>query len=378
MSGKMPVRVSEKMPAKDGRRLDLELMRVIACFFVIFNHTGENGFFRFSLCDSGSFRFWVYLAVSIFCKFSVPLFFMVSGALLLEREESLGRLWRHRIGKIALVLLAWSFFYYLDEVWLGWREFRLGDFAGQFLWGNWNLSFWYLYTYLAMLMTLPLLRKFAGSLTNREFVYLFSLAFVFSSLLPVLQYLLWQENHSFNSDFQLGWVCAQIFVCPLLGYFLRKRIPDFWSGRRLALLWAANLGGILVTAGLTVWKASLTGMLDENHSQSFYNLFAVLNAASVFAACTYLAGRGAALRRPLLRRLCALLQSMGSCTLGIYLLHLFFHQRLPFMGRLWDVFRVRLGLGDMISAFLYCGVIFLMGYGVTLVLKRVPLVRRLV
>ena len=70
--------------------------------------------------------------------------------------KSLGRLWRHRIGKIALVLLAWSFFYYLDEVWLGWREFRLGDFAGQFLWGNWNLSFWYLYTYLAMLMTLPL------------------------------------------------------------------------------------------------------------------------------------------------------------------------------------------------------------------------------
>lgn len=374
----MSVRVSERMPAIHGRRLDLELMRVIACFFVIFNHTGENGFFRFSLCDSGSLRFWVYLAVSIFCKFSVPLFFMVSGALLLEREESLGRLWRHRIGKIALVLLAWSFFYYLDEVWLGWREFRLGDFAGQFLWGNWNLSFWYLYAYLAMLMTLPLLRKFAGSLTNREFVYLFSLAFVFSSLLPVLQYLLWQENHSFNSDFQLGWVCAQIFVCPLLGYFMRKRIPDFWSGRRLALLWAANLGGILVTAGLTVWKASLTGMLDENHSQSFYNLFSVLNAASVFAACTYLAGRGAALRRPLLRRLCALLQSMGGCTLGIYLLHLFFHQRLPFMGRLWDVFRVRLGLGDMISAFLYCGVIFLMGYGVTLVLKRVPLVRRLV
>lgn len=374
----MSVRVSERMPAIHGRRLDLELMRVIACFFVIFNHTGENGFFRFSLCDSGSLRFWVYLAVSIFCKFSVPLFFMVSGALLLEREESLGRLWRHRIGKIALVLLAWSFFYYLDEVWLGWREFRLGDFAGQFLWGNWNLSFWYLYAYLAMLMTLPLLRKFAGSLTNREFVYLFSLAFVFSSLLPVLQYLLWQENHSFNSDFQLGWVCAQIFVCPLLGYFMRKRIPDFWSGRRLALLWTANLGGILVTAGLTVWKAFLTGMLDENHSQSFYNLFAVLNAASVFAACTYLAGRKAALRRPLLRRLCALLQSMGSCTLGIYLLHLFFHQRLPFMGRLWDVFRVRLGLGDMISAFLYCGVIFLMGYGVTLVMKRVPLARRLV
>ena len=45
MSGKMPVRVSERMPAKDGRRLDLELMRVIACFFVIFNHTGGERIF---------------------------------------------------------------------------------------------------------------------------------------------------------------------------------------------------------------------------------------------------------------------------------------------------------------------------------------------
>ena len=28
----------------DGVETDIELIRIIACFFVIFNHTGENGF----------------------------------------------------------------------------------------------------------------------------------------------------------------------------------------------------------------------------------------------------------------------------------------------------------------------------------------------
>ena len=85
--------------AQNQRHLDIELIRIIACFFVIFNHTGEDGFFLFSRYDWKSISFWIYLMISIFCKCSVPLFFAVTGALLLEKEETAGRLWRHRIGR---------------------------------------------------------------------------------------------------------------------------------------------------------------------------------------------------------------------------------------------------------------------------------------
>ena len=49
----------------DGVETDIELIRIIACFFVIFNHTGENGFFLFSLQNRGSVPFWMDLMISI-------------------------------------------------------------------------------------------------------------------------------------------------------------------------------------------------------------------------------------------------------------------------------------------------------------------------
>lgn len=56
------------------KNIYLEAMRVIAIFFVIFNHTGSNGYTLFSQEPIGSCKFWIYIFISVFCKFSVPLF----------------------------------------------------------------------------------------------------------------------------------------------------------------------------------------------------------------------------------------------------------------------------------------------------------------
>lgn len=121
------------------KQLDIELMRIVACFFVIFNHTENKGFFLFSSYDSHSIQFWLYMFISIFCKFSVPLFFCISGALLLCKEsEPIGRLWKHKILKMFLILLIWSLLYYLSEVHLGWQEFSLKTFSVRFYDSNWK------------------------------------------------------------------------------------------------------------------------------------------------------------------------------------------------------------------------------------------------
>lgn len=59
---------------KNKKYTYIEIMRIIAIFFVIFNHTGNKGFFLFSQHQAGGMQFWIYLLVSVFCKFSVPLF----------------------------------------------------------------------------------------------------------------------------------------------------------------------------------------------------------------------------------------------------------------------------------------------------------------
>ena len=138
----------------------IEFMRIMATFFVIFNHTGMNGFFLFSKYETSTLHFWIYLFISVFCKFSVPLFLAISGAVLLKKEnESIGYVWTHRIKRIFCALLVFSFFYYLRNIYYGSELFSLNRFALHFYKDSWNFSFWYLYTFLAFLISLPLLRK---------------------------------------------------------------------------------------------------------------------------------------------------------------------------------------------------------------------------
>lgn len=54
--------------------LYIEILRIIACFFVIFNHTYTKGFMLFSTRQIGSLSYWIYMFISVFCKVSVPLF----------------------------------------------------------------------------------------------------------------------------------------------------------------------------------------------------------------------------------------------------------------------------------------------------------------
>ena len=209
---------------KKEKDLDIELMRILAVFFVIFNHTQKYGFQLFSAYWPFDVRFLVYGFLSIFCKFSVPLFYMIFGALMLGRQpEDYPKLLR-RIGKMAALVFLWSAFYFAVDVRLGEESPSIPTFFLRLYESSCNFSFWYLYSYLALLMTLPLLQKFAQGLNDRDFCYLFGLFVLFSCLLPTGEFFLGQGQHTLNPRLNPSWLSMGIVIYPLLGYFLRHRL----------------------------------------------------------------------------------------------------------------------------------------------------------
>lgn len=90
------------------KKLYIEILRIIAIAFVIFNHTGKNGFQLYSITDN-EIMYVIYLTMAVICKIAVPIFFMVSGALLLNKEESIKDLYKRRVSRIVLVILIASF-----------------------------------------------------------------------------------------------------------------------------------------------------------------------------------------------------------------------------------------------------------------------------
>lgn len=56
------------------KRLDIELMRIIAAFFVLYNHTGANGFSKFLYYDPHTIRYWLYLFYLFLVRWQCPCF----------------------------------------------------------------------------------------------------------------------------------------------------------------------------------------------------------------------------------------------------------------------------------------------------------------
>ena len=73
----------------------LDFIRIIAIFLVVVNHTGA---FRFPDCPGWlNIGYWCQMIWNDIVKMAVPMFFMVSGALLLPKEETIVELFKKRI-----------------------------------------------------------------------------------------------------------------------------------------------------------------------------------------------------------------------------------------------------------------------------------------
>lgn len=304
----------------------IEILRIFAAFSVIFNHTGGDGFTLFLKYDISSFRYWFYLTASVICKIGVPLFFMISGALLLGvRSETFAKQ-RNRFLRILAVLFLFSVLAYLQQILTGKEVFDILRFFRVFFTSSWMTPYWFLYVYLGFLLTLPFLRRLAQNLSRREYPYLLLLVFFLTGVVPVLLRILFRQETQLNPNFSIEWIASLAVFYPLLGYYLEERLPmTSVTGSKLALLWGVNILCIAATCHATCRDNLMAGQFTQKYLMSLI----CVNTAALYLTLKYLLKErqekafsadaqkkeGAGMR---------VLLTVSSCTFGIYLFHGFF------------------------------------------------------
>lgn len=350
--------------------LYLEAMRILAIFFVIFNHTGNNGYFLFSQRPVGSIQFWFYLVLSVFCKFSVALFFAISGALILGKDESISVLWKKRILKMIVILIIISLIYYLDTIIEHSLKFDLKYFIVQLYSSILKEHLWYIYAYIAYLISLPFLRAIVKSLEVKYYYYMMVIVIFFNSLLPSIEYLLFNGAYKLSNNFsgKISWIATSIIFYPCIGYFLQNKL-DFEKINKkiILLLWIVNAGGILLSCYLTYKMYLNTG----TYPQTFHNTFVPLNCITIFITVKYLFTR---ITLPKFAE--RIFLSLGKCTFGIYLIHLLILRK-PFMTNILDKL-LSFGLNNMIAILIVCLLTTLICYLITAILLKIPILKKLV
>lgn len=105
---------------------------------------------------------------------------MISGAVLLGRQESARELLGKRILRLAVIWALFVFLQYLRIVRVqGMGTFRLSTYFAYLYAGNIIEPYWYLPAYMGYLLMLPILRGLVKGLRQREYLYLFALDGIF-------------------------------------------------------------------------------------------------------------------------------------------------------------------------------------------------------
>lgn len=225
------------------RKNYIDFLRVVCMLGVVYIHVvGYQSNACFSDC-----RYLGYL-LDFFAGMSVPLFFMISGALLLHKIEDLKKLYGKRLMRFSLVLLVISLIQW------GIASFYCSNISVKDIFfacigakpipyvNFWAI--WFLYVYILTLIFLPFMQFLAKSLTNKGFVYLIILQFAMVCCIPSLHNFLGDGNSDVFIYKITPFQKAQLFPYTpiyaafffMLGYYAEHRVK---ISRKMMLLWAS-------------------------------------------------------------------------------------------------------------------------------------------
>ena len=343
------------------KRLDFEVLRLLAIFGVVFNHSQGRGFELYMAEHVSPVNYYASLLLGILCKTAVPLFFMVSGGLLLHREEPISVILRKRVARILILLVLFSGILYLFWIRWGYVEQGLGDFLRR-LWAEGiSVPYWYLYAYLGVLLLLPLLRPMAQHMSDDAFRYMIVLhALLFGVSATVGTLTGWGRFHDSLWSMLLE---PELFYFFLGYYFVHRFSWDRMNRKKLGILWLIAILSVAVMLGLadlSVRRSGTSGIGYGNGWMLFPVLAVYASVRMLFAERTVPAALG------------KILSSLGGCVFGTYLMEGMLRHALE---------PVYLAMEPRIHVLPACIIWVVMvvvcGLAITWVLKRIPGIKKI-
>lgn len=148
----------------------IELLRIMAAFAVILIHVVAILITHYSIGSSD----WIVCAVlGSLSRWSIPLFFMISGCVFLNRDKQIALkvILKKYISKMLVVLTIWSGFFYFFELWIYSQPISLKSFLLapiNILAGRTGYHLWYLYAIIPIYLLMPALKVFVDGATREQ------------------------------------------------------------------------------------------------------------------------------------------------------------------------------------------------------------------
>lgn len=351
------------------RKVYLDLLRIIAIVLVVANHS--EGFYLYQYTKGLKKIF--FILYDLLVKINVPLFFMISGTLLLGRVETLRNIFIKRIGRFIITLILFEILLYILNGYLNNTAISFGDVIRRISSNTINegYSYWYLYAYLSFLVMLPFMRKVVVDIKKQEIAILIILRVLIRSIVPLVNFFFLttgQEPIVISNFFSPWLVVSDALFYPIIGYYIDGVLNLNGFNRK-----SINVLSIvcLCTIIINIVVVYVEGMVLNQYSGNYFTLFDFELSIFVFCVvkkimtkCTDCFGRMGG----------QFISNLGKLTFGVYLLE-------PFI-RILIKPRFEVAVYNKCSStFMYsnCWCIFcvVIGFVVSFILRKLPIFRKL-
>lgn len=264
------------------KKVHLDVLRVIAIWGVLFTHTGDYGMYHY-LHTENPINFWFGFFFAAITQYCVPLFFMISGALLLKKEESIGYVFKHRVLRIFLVIMVLSFIQFLSNYFHNPEfGFVISRFFQTMYEGALQPQYWFLFEYLSFLLVLPFLQKMVKSIQDKSwYIYVFFLFLIVNCICPILTAQLEWSGVSIDVRAFVGCIFYSV-----MGHFVENVSEDmFYKGKNVFILFLMTAVMVGVTLRLNYVS------LDYSPLGEYSRYFAAYYAFFIFVLVRYLCSK---------------------------------------------------------------------------------------
>lgn len=337
----------------------MDVLTILATIAVVFLHTSEYAF-----SNHTSDPHWIIAVVlQVIFIWAVPIFFMMSGAHLLDYRERYNTsvFFKKRMAKVFVPFIFWSLVWYIINPFIFHKptDYHIGQFVDAVMHDTIQPIFWFFYFIIGFYISAPLLSKITNKNDKTLSLYLLAVNMVFVNLLSYYYEIRSQTDNSFLHGVQIGAAGGVGFF--VAGWYLKNTVLHKWQKN---ILYVAALASVVIMITLTIYLSIKRGKFVRE-VYDIWGLFGFVFSIGVFEFVknhleTY---------RPSLK-VQFVLQKVASTSLGVYVIHEFF---IYFVERKLHI--VDSSLKHML---ILPVIVWLLSTALVLIIHKIPLLNKIV
>jgi surface polysaccharide O-acyltransferase-like enzyme len=287
----------------------VDFIRVMATFLVVWLHSTAPILYKFNEIPMS--YWWIGNLFNSFVRMCVPLFFMVSGYLLIEKTEDLRLFYKKRIKRVFVPMVAWSLIYvFWKACYENSSALSFHSFYSIFYTPAYH-HLWFLYAIMGLYLYMPILRIFVRNSDRMHLYYFVALWILAASLIPFAQ-----KVTGIRSKIDLK------MISGFIGYLVIGHLLGRIKIRKILI--GCSIFGFVICGCATAYGTFYLSQQGGKFIPIFYNYLSpnivILSVAS-FILLRAIGENTAIINHA---RMAVVLPLLSSASFGIYLIHTMF------------------------------------------------------